>query len=154
MDPFVHHLRDGTVPPCDESEASLAQPTCRSPSPTLLERLRADQRSSFLETWNRLPPHVHEIAFDLHGPGLSSAVITQLVEVLAEFSDVFSKSPTDFGSCSLMPFEITVPPNSSSVASRPYRINIPTAENVDAVLDKFLAGRGSHLTLHIALGDT
>ena len=149
LDPFVHHLRDETVPPCDESEASLAQPTYRSPSPTLLERLSADQRSSFLEQ-----PHMREIAFNLHGPGWTSAVITQLGEVLAEFSDVFSKSPTDFGSCSLMPFEITVPPNSSSVASRPYRINIPTAENVDAVLDKFLAGRGSHLTLHIALGDT
>ena len=24
LDPFVHHLRDETVPPCDESEASLA----------------------------------------------------------------------------------------------------------------------------------
>ena len=69
LDPFVHHLRDETVPPCDESEASLAQPTYRSPSPTLLERLSADQRSSFLGTWNRLPPHMREIAFDLHGHG-------------------------------------------------------------------------------------
>ena len=114
LDPFVHHLRDETVPPCDESEASLAQPTYRSPSPTLLERLSADQRSSFLEQ-----PHMREIAFNSHGPGWTSAVITQLGEVLAEFSDVFSKSPTDFGSCSLLPFEISVPLNCSHVASRP-----------------------------------
>ena len=60
---------------------------------------------------------MREIAFNLHGPGWTSAVITQLGEVLAEFSDVFSKSPTDFGSYSLLPFEMKVPPNSSSVAS-------------------------------------
>ena len=97
LDPFIHHLRDETVPSCDESEASLAQPTYRSTSPTLLERLSADHRSSLLETWNRLSPHMREITLDLHGPGWMSAVITQVGEVLAEFSDVFSKSPTDFG---------------------------------------------------------
>ena len=48
LDPFVHHLRDEPVPPCDESEASSAQSKYRSPSPALLERLGADQRSSFL----------------------------------------------------------------------------------------------------------
>ena len=85
----------------DESEASLAQPTYRSPSRTLLERLSTDQRSSFLETSNRVP--------------------------------------SDFGSCSLLPFDISVPPNSSSVASRPYCIKTPTAKQEDAVLDKFLA---------------
>ena len=52
---------------------------------------------------------------------------------------MFSKSSTDFGSCSLLPFEISVPPNSPSVTSRSYRINRPTAKKVDAVLDKFLA---------------
>ena len=139
LDPFVHHLRDETVPPYDESEASSAQPTYHFPPPTLLERLSADQRSSFLATSNRFPPHMREIAFDLHGPGWTSVVVTQLGEVLAEFSDVFLKSPTDFGSCSLLPFEISVPPNSSSVASRPYRINLPTAKQVDAVREKFLA---------------
>ena len=147
LDPFVHHLRDDTVPPCDESEACLAQQTYRSPSPTPLERFSADQRSSFLETWNRLPPHMREIAFDLHGPGWTSVVITRLGKVLAEFSDMFSKSPTYFGSCSLLPFEITAPPNSSPVASRPYRINPPTATNVDAIFDTFLAaGLTQHST--------
>ena len=100
--------------------------------------MSADQGSSFLKTWNCLPPHMREIALDLHGPGWTSAVITLLDEVLPEFSDVFSKFPTDFGSCSLPSFDIVVPPNSSPVASRPYRINPPTAKKADAVLDKFL----------------
>ena len=39
------------------------------PSPALLERLNPDQRSSFLRVWVRLPPHLREIAFDLHDPG-------------------------------------------------------------------------------------
>ena len=39
----------------------------------------------------------------------------------------------------MIPFEISVPPNSSPVTSRPYRINPPTVKKVDAVLDKFLA---------------
>ena len=82
---------------------------------------------------------MREIAFDLHGPGWVSVVITQSGKVLAEFSDVLSKSPADSGSSTLLPFEIAVPPNSSPVTSRPYRINPPTAENVDAILDKFLA---------------
>ena len=91
LDPFVKNLRDETVPPCDESEASLAQPTYHAPSTAVLERLSVDQRSGFLRTWNRLPPHMREITFDLHGPGWTPAIIIQLGEILAEFSDVFSK---------------------------------------------------------------
>ena len=45
--PFVHHLRDEPAPTCDESAASSAAPTYRSPSPALLERLSVDQRLSF-----------------------------------------------------------------------------------------------------------
>ena len=134
LDPFIHRLRDETIPPCDESEASLAQTTYRAPSTPLLERLSTDQRSSFLQTWNRLPSHMREITFDLHGPGWTPTIILQLGEVLAELLNVFSKSSKDFGSCSLLPFEISVPPNSSPVTSWPYRINPPTAKQVDAVL--------------------
>ena len=76
---------------------------------------------------------MRDIVFDLYGLGWTSAAITQLGEVVAEFSGVFSKSPTDLGSCSLLPFEISVPPNSSPGACRPYRFNSPTAKQVDAV---------------------
>ena len=90
-DPFVHHLRREPVLPCYETEASLAQPINRSPSHTRFERLTAGEHSSVLETLNRLPPHMRKISFDLHGSCWTSAVITQLGEVLAEFSDVLSK---------------------------------------------------------------
>ena len=57
-----------------------------------------------------------------------------LDDVLREFQDVFSASKIDFGSCSLVPFKITVPPDSASVISRPYRINTILAKKADAVL--------------------
>ena len=50
----------------------------------LLDRLSADQRSSFLQIWNRLPCHMRKISFDLHGPGWTPAVIIQLGEVRTE----------------------------------------------------------------------
>ena len=83
--------------------------------------------------------HARNLAYDLRGLGWTPTVITQLGDVLAELSDVFSNLQTDFGSCSLLPFKITVPPNSSAVTSRPYRINPPTAKQADAVWNKFLA---------------
>ena len=77
-------------------------------SPALLERLAPEQRASFLRVWERLPSRLRVDAFDLHGPGWTLA-IEQLGDVLCNFADVFSKSKTDFGSVSLMPFEISVP---------------------------------------------
>lgn len=47
-------------------------------------------------------------------------------------------SPTDFGSCSLFPFQLTVPPGSEPVTSRPYRINPAVAKQED-ILDQHLA---------------
>ena len=67
-----------------------------SPSTTLLERLNPDQRSSFLRVWARLPPHLREIAFDLHDRGWTPSAIEQLGDVLCEFPDAFSTSKTDF----------------------------------------------------------
>ena len=85
------------------------------PSPALLERLNPDQRSSFLRVWARLPPHLREIAFDLHYHGWTPPASEQLGDALCELPDVFSTSKTDFGSCSLMPFEISVPEDSAPV---------------------------------------
>ena len=70
---------------------------------------------------------------------------------MIEFADVFSTSPPDFGSCSLLPFEISVPPDSSPVTSRPYRVNPLVAKQVDTILDKYLAaGLLQHSTLPYA----
>ena len=80
-----------------------------SPSPALMERLNPAQRSAFLRVWVRLPPHLREIVFDLHDPGWDPPAIEQLGDVLCGFPDVFFTSKTDFGSYSLMPFEISIP---------------------------------------------
>ena len=84
-----------------------------SPSPALFERLTPEQRASLLRVWERLPPHLQSVAFDLHGPGWTPLAIEQLGDGLRDFVDVFSKSKTDFGSCSLMPFEISAPEGSA-----------------------------------------
>ena len=103
-----------------------------SPSPALPKLLNPDQRYSFLLVWARLPPHLPEIAFYLHDLGCPLPTIEQLGHVLCEFPDVFSTSKTDFGSCSLMPFEISVPEGSAPVTSRPHRINPILAKEADA----------------------
>ena len=58
---------------------------------------------------------------------------------MIDFTDVFSTSPTDFGSCSLLPFEISNPPDSPPVTSRPYRVNPLMTKQMDMVLDEYLA---------------
>ena len=75
-----------------------------SSSPALMERLNPGQRSAFLRVWAQLPPHLREIAFDIHDPGWDPLTIEQLGDMLCDFPDVFSTSKTVFGSCSMMPF--------------------------------------------------
>ena len=100
-----------------------------SPSPALLERLTPEQRASFLRVWERLPSRLHAFEFELHGPDWSPLAIEQLGDVLRDFADVFSKSKTDLGCCSLIPFEILVPENSAAVSSRPHQINLILAKS-------------------------
>ena len=67
--------------------------------------------------------------------------------MLCKFPDVFSKFKTDFGSCSLMPFEISVPEGSAPVTSRPNYTNPNMVKEVDATLNQCLAaGRIQHST--------
>ena len=66
-------------------------------------------------------------------------MIDDLGDVLSDFPNAFSTSKTDSGSCSLVLFKITVPPNSASVTSRPYRINPILTKKADAVIDQCLA---------------
>ena len=83
--------------------------------------------------------HHREISFDFHLPGWDPDVITQLRDTLIEFADVFSTSPTEFGSCSLLPFQISVPSDSRPVTSRPYRLNLLVAKQMGTILDECLA---------------
>ena len=70
-----------------------------------------------MRVWTRLPLHPREISFDLHDPGWTPPAIEQLGEVLCKFPDVFSTLKTDFGCCSLLTFEISVPEGSALVLS-------------------------------------
>ncbi|CAB1105621.1 unnamed protein product [Ectocarpus sp. CCAP 1310/34] len=71
-------------------------------------------------------------------PDLHKNFGRELGNVLCEYHDVFSSSPTDFGSCSLFPFKLAAP-GSAPVTSRPYRVNPPVVKQVDAILDQYLA---------------
>ena len=92
-----------------------------------------------MRVWERRPSHVRAVAFDLHGADWTPLPIEQLGDVLCYFADVSSKSKTDFDSCSLMPFEIPVPKRSPPVTSRPHRVNLVLAEELDTSLNEYLA---------------
>ena len=97
----------------DSPLAAAVATSTASPSPALLGRLVPDRRASFLRVWARLPPHLRAIEFDLHYPERTPLAIKQLGDVLSEIPDVCSTSKTVFGSCSLMPFDISVPEGSA-----------------------------------------
>ena len=60
---------------------------------------------------------------------------------------MFSTSKADLGSCSLMPFESSVPEGSAPVTSRPHRLNPILAKEVDAALNQYhAAGLIQHST--------
>ena len=136
--PCVHALHDNIPVASDNPPRADPHVPLTAPCPQLLARLDADQLPSFLNLWGCLPPHLRDVIFDLHGSGWFPSVIDRLGDVLCEFPDVFSTSKTDFSSCSLMPFKITVPPHSEPVTFRRYRIN-HNARNSHTVLDQYLA---------------
>ena len=78
-------------------------------------------------------------SFDLHGPDWITLAIEQPGDVLWDFADVFSKSKTDFGSYSMIPFEISVPEGSAPATSRPHRINPILTKEADVTLIQDLA---------------
>ena len=129
------------------TDAEGIAPAVPPPSPTLTERLNPAQRPAFLRVWVRLPPHLREITFDIHDPGWPPPTIEQLMDVLCYFSDVLFPSKTDFGSCSLMFFEISVQEGSAPVTARRHRINPMLAREVDTTLNQYLAaGQIQHST--------
>ena len=75
----------------------------------------------------------------MHDPGWAPPAIEQLGDALCEFPDVFFTSKTDFNSCPLMPFDISVSEGSAPVTSRPHRINAILAKEVDSTLKQYLA---------------
>ena len=79
------------------------------------------------------------MAFDLHDPSWDPPAVEQLGDVPCNVPGVFSTFKTDFGSCSLFPFEISIPEGSAPVTSRPHRINLIHAKEADATFNQYLA---------------
>ena len=86
-----------------------------------------------------MPLHLQAVAYSLHGADWTAEVIEQLGDVLCEFPDVFPKSKSDFGSCPLMPFVISVQEGRAPVTSRPHRIKPILAKEVEATLGQYVA---------------
>ena len=73
-----------SISPVMASPLAAAAATA-SPSPALLERLTPGHRALFLRVWERLPPHLRAVAFDLHGPDWTPLAIEQLGDVFCDF---------------------------------------------------------------------
>ena len=69
------------------TDAEGIAPAVPPPSPTLMECLNPAQRSAFRRVWARLPPHLREIAFDLHASGWDPPAIEHLEDVLWDSPD-------------------------------------------------------------------
>ena len=51
----------------------------------------------------------------------------------------FSSSKRDYGACSLLPFQIKVPPGTQPIQSRPFRLNPALSKQANAIVDSNLA---------------
>ena len=131
-----------------ESPATLAPPstatnvtpdTSDDPPNKLLHRLDDVQRESFLRLWNAVPRHIRKMDFALDAPGWAPNAIDALGATLTEYTDIFSSSKLDYGTCSLRPFEIKVHHGTQPTQSHPYRLNPVLSKPVDAILDSYLA---------------
>ena len=96
-------------------------------------------RESFFRLWNIVPPHIRRIDFALDAAGWDPTALDALSTTLTTFADVFSSSKSDYGECSLRPFEIKVPPGTQPIQSRPYRLNPVLSNQADAIFDSYLA---------------
>lgn len=82
-----------------------------------------DQRASFSRRWARLPAHMKDVCFDLHGTVWSPASIhRQSGRCLCNYVDVFSTLSTDLGACTVMPFTHLVPSGTKLVVTSLCRI--------------------------------
>ena len=132
---FPLHQEEFVYPTVERKDGS----DVKTPPSTLLERFDSQQRDAFLEMWERIPSHLHDICFDLQGPGWTPSVISALGDVLVQYQNRFSRSKTDLGHCTTLPFKIDIPKGTPPVASRPYRTSPAIAKQVDAILDSYLA---------------
>ena len=134
-----HDERSDIIAVSEASATNTAPNTSEQPTAELVHRLDDDQRESFFRLWSTVPHHMKQIDFALDAPGWDSGAIDALSATLKEYADIFSSSKLDYGACSLRPFEIKVPPGTHTIQSRPYRLNPVLSNQVDAILDSYLA---------------
>ena len=109
------------------------------PPSSVLNRMDSSQQDAFREIWKRIPHHLRDIRFNLEGPGWTPEVISALGDVLVRYESRFSRSKTDIGHCTTLPFKIDIPKGTAPIASRPYRTSPAISKQVDAILDSYLA---------------
>ena len=109
------------------------------PPPELLHRHDNHQRESFFRLWITVLLHIRRIDFALDAASWDPPAIDALSETLAAYADVFSSSKLNYGKFSLRPFKIKVPPGTQPIQSPPYRLNPILYNQVDAILDAYLA---------------
>ena len=119
---------------------TILRPTLRmSPPPELLHRLDHSQRESFSRFWNTVSPHIRRIDSALDAAGWDPTALDAFSTTLTTYADVFSSSKSDYGECSLRPFETKVPPGTQPIQSRPYRLNPVLSKQADVILGSYLA---------------
>ena len=128
-----------TTPASQPAPPPITSDPPDEPPPELLHRLDYSQREAFLRLWTTVPPHICRIDFALDAAGWDPAALDALSTTLATYADVFSPSKLDYGECSARPFEIKAPPGTQPIQSRPYRLNPVLSNQVDAILDSYLA---------------
>ena len=135
-DPFVHHMDE--QPPIGGRDAAKLASADLEPPTSLLGRLNSEQRDSFLQVLRAAGASPRSL-IRFPRSGLGPRRHNPVGRYLDRVHRCLSTSPTDFGSCSLLPFEISVPRDSSPLTSRPYRVNPLVAKQMDTILDEDLA---------------
>ena len=137
-------------PPIGGRDAAKLASADLEPPTSLLGRLNSEQRDSFLQVLRAAGASPRSL-IRFPRSGLGPRRHNPVGRYLDRVHRCLSTSPTDFGSCSLLPFEISVSPDSPTVTSHPYPENPFVANQMDTILDEYLAaGLIQHFTLPYA----
>ena len=100
-----------------------------------------DQQVAFKRLWQRVPPHLHEINFDLEKALWTVGDVDALGDLLCKYEHRFSRHSTDLGHDTVDPFRIILKSNARPAKQRPHRHPPVLAAKGQAEIDKLvLAG--------------
>ncbi|CAN0395447.1 unnamed protein product, partial [Ectocarpus sp. 13 AM-2016] len=104
----------------------------------VLRELDGDQQQAFRNLWDKIPVHLQSIKFDFEAKLWTSSDIDDLVNLLCNVEDGFSKHPTDMGYVTVDPFRIILKKDAQPVKQRPYRHSPVIAAKVQCEIDRLL----------------